>query len=189
MTFQFGYLVGKSDFSNSLSLDSTNIVDSLFPNCHHAWPPNWPNAETRYSFSKHYFFISSFLCKLTHLLLSILTSFAILLHFISTLSILNEQPSMHMTRCHVLSFKIRYLSTIEFPTRFSFYLNKPLNCLWTIYLNFERCHFPAENSLTLHLWNKAITLSYLLFLEGPDDFTWSSSRKMFSFSWTNVWVD
>ncbi len=24
---------------------------------------------------------------------------------------------MHMTRCHVLSFKILYLSTIEFPTR------------------------------------------------------------------------
>ncbi len=47
-------------------------------NCHHARPPNWPNALTRSSLSKHYFFSISCLCKLTHLFLSILTSFAIL---------------------------------------------------------------------------------------------------------------
>ncbi len=82
---------------------------------------------------------------------------------ISTVSLLNELLAMPMTqRCHVLCFTILYLSTTEFPTHFSFFLNKHWNCLWFIYPNFERYLFPAESSLTLDLWNKAIFLSLSL---------------------------
>ncbi len=64
-------------------------------------------------------------------------------------------------RCHALCCSILYLFTTESPTHFSFFLNKPLNCLWFIYPNFERYRFPAESSLTLDLWNKAIFLFFL----------------------------
>ncbi len=83
---------------------------------------------------------------------------------ISTVSLLNKLLPMPMKqRRHVLCFTILYLSTTEFPTRFSFFLNKHLNCLWFNYPNFERYLFPAESSLTLDLWNKAIFLSYLIY--------------------------
>ncbi len=76
---------------------------------------------------------------------------------IPTGSLLNELLSMPMSqRCHVLCFAILYLFSIESPTRFFFFLNKSLNCLWFVYRNFERYLFPAESSLTLDLWNKAI---------------------------------
>ncbi len=84
---------------------------------------------------------------------------------ISTVSLLNELFSMPMTpRCHVLCFTNLYFSTTESPARFSFFFNNPLNCLWFIYPTFERFLFPAESSLTLDLWNKAIFLSIYLIL-------------------------
>ncbi len=71
---------------------------------------------------------------------------------IPTVSLLNELLSMPLTqRCHVLCFTVLYLSTTEPPIRFSFFLNKPWNCLRFIYPNFERFLFPAESSLTLDL--------------------------------------
>ncbi len=85
---------------------------------------------------------------------------------ISTVSLSNELLYMPTTlRCQVLCFTILYLFTTESPTRLSFFLNKPWNCLWIVYHNFERYLFLAESSLTLNLWNKAIFLSYLIFLE------------------------
>ncbi len=83
---------------------------------------------------------------------------------ISTVSLLNELLSMPMTlRCQVLCFTILYLFITEFPTRLCFFLNKPWNCLWIVFRNFERYIFPAESWLTLNLWNKAIFLSYLIY--------------------------
>ncbi len=119
----------------------------------------------RSSFPKHYFFSLSYLCKLTHLFSFHTNLLRHLAPMISIVSLLNELLPMPMTqRCHVLCFTILYLSSTEFPTRFSFFLNKHLNCLWLSYSNFERYLFPAENSLTLDLWNKAIFLSYLSYL-------------------------
>ncbi len=84
---------------------------------------------------------------------------------ISTVSLLNELLSMPMTlRWYVLCFTILYLFTTESPTRFSFFLNKPWNCLGIAYRNFERYLFPAESSLTLSLLNKAIFLSFLIWV-------------------------
>ncbi len=42
-----------------------------------------------------------------------------------------------------------------------FLLEHALNCLWIDYRNVERYLFPAESTLTLDLWNKAIFLSIL----------------------------
>ncbi len=82
---------------------------------------------------------------------------------ISTVSLLNELLPMPTTqRCLVLCFTILYLSTAEFPTRFSFFLNKHLNCLWFIYPNFERYLFPAESSLTLEIRCEIKPFSYLI---------------------------
>ncbi len=52
-------------------------------NCHHARPPNWPNALMRSSFPKHYFFSLSYLVFVSShtFFLTILTSFAILLQW------------------------------------------------------------------------------------------------------------
>ncbi len=120
-------------------------MHSLSSNCHHARPPNWPKAFRPFSFHTNH---------LRHLA-----------PMISTVSLLNELLSMPMTlRCQVLCFTILYLFIAEFPTRLCFFLNKPWNCLWIVFRNLERYLFPAESSLTLNLWNKAIFLSYLIYL-------------------------
>ncbi len=107
------------------------VHSSSSSNCHHARPPNWPMRKC----ALHFLNIISSLYLILSLQAHTPFSFHTNLHghlapMISTVSLLNELLPMPMIqRCHVLCFTILYLSTTEFPIRFSFFLNKHLNCL------------------------------------------------------------
>ncbi len=67
-------------------------------------------------------------------------------------------------RCHALRFIILYVFTAKSLSRCPFSLKNSI-FLWFIHPHFERNLFPAESSLTLNLWNKAILLLLLLLME------------------------